>query len=104
MALEFKQDESPYYAEEAATIERRPSHVGSALLSIDEEGQQLLEAIRELERRLGDVLRSDVDSPDKVGGEPRATLVALAERLTSHSGTVRMARQYVVSILERLEL
>ena len=88
----------------AEAIETRQTHVGSSISEAEESAQALVESIRELERRLSDVLRPEQDNPAKMAGEPRPALVSLAERLTSHGGTIRMARQYVVSILDRLEL
>lgn len=79
-------------------------HVLSAVSSAEEEARHLLDAIRELENRLGDVLQPAMDSVEKAVSEPRPVLVPLAERITTHGGTVRMARSYVVSILDRLEL
>ncbi len=97
-------DQISYRSENVSTDAVRQSHVGASLAQVDESTQALLEAVRELERSLSDVLRADVDSPDKVMSEPHSAQVALAERLTSHDGSIRMARQYVVSILDRLEL
>lgn len=101
---EAAQTERPYYPEEATMMDRPPSHVSSSLLSVDTEGQHLLEAIHELERRLGDVLRPEIETSVKGLSEPRPALVPLAERLEAQVSTIRSARAYVVSILERLEL
>ena len=101
----YDQAEAQYREEDSRTIQAvRETHVNSAMASADEEAQALVESVRELERRLSDVLRPGEDSAEKMAGEPRTPLVALAERLTSHNSTVRMARQHISSILERLEL
>lgn len=101
----YEQAEAPYRGDAGMVTQAvRETHVNASLAAVDDEAQALLEAVRELDRRLADVLRPDSDSPEKMMMEPRSPLVPLAERLTSHSGTVRMARQYVVSILDRLEL
>lgn len=92
------------YGHSEAVTDGTPSHVFSSISEAEETAQALIETMRELECRLSDVLRSDQDVTAKVDGEPHPALVPLAERITSHTGTVRIARQYVISILDRLEL